>query len=93
MSYERYALYYAPETNSLLEQLGNSLLGIDPEAGRVLARPNLAGIAPDALAAMTRSASHYGFHGTLKPPFILKAGKSYDDLMKAVDQLARIARH
>ena len=88
MSYERYALYYAPETNSLLEQLGNSLLGIDPVAGTVLARPNLAGIAPDALAAMTRSASHYGFHGTLKPPFILKAGKSYDDLMKAVDQLA-----
>ena len=57
----RYALYFAPLAGSALARFGESWL----------ARPVLGGFDAARLLALTEAPRHYGFHGTLKPPFHL----------------------
>jgi hypothetical protein len=38
----------------------------------------------DRLQALTEAPRHYGFHGTLKPPFRIAAGCDVDDLCRAM---------
>lgn len=70
----RYALYYAPSTDSPLWQAGCTWLGRDPESGRSLTPPAIAGMPSVLQAALTESARRYGFHATLKAPFTLANG-------------------
>jgi 2'-5' RNA ligase len=57
--------------------------------GAALAQPDIPGIDPARLFAITRSPRHYGFHGTLKAPFALAAGMSPAALDEAADAFAR----
>jgi putative phosphonate metabolism protein len=75
----RYAIYYAPPPSSPLDTFGASWLGND-----VARRPPMPGFAADRLAEIVESARHYGFHATLKPPFILAPGSTADDLDRAL---------
>jgi putative phosphonate metabolism protein len=71
----RYAVYYAPTPGSPLDAFGAGWLGqadADP-----LAMP---GFAAPRLAEIVEPARHYGFHATLKPPFVLAPGRTIDDL-------------
>lgn len=85
--FERYAVYFAPKSDSLLGQFGNHWLGLNPETGRSLLRPVLPEISSDVIAKYTPSPSRYGFHGTLKPPFRLHGDYTIGDLDSALEEL------
>ncbi|WP_025053917.1 DUF1045 domain-containing protein, partial [Sulfitobacter noctilucicola] len=84
MSYSRYAIYYMPPAGNMAEA-GAAWLGWDAAQGREVAQPDVEGL-PDVTAAPRK----YGFHGTLKPPFVLRDGRTVDELQDAVSQLAAI---
>lgn len=86
----RYAIYFAPPREHPLWRIGCTLLGRDPESGEEIAQPPLAGIGQDRFAAITAEARRYGWHATLKPPFVLAAGTRRAMLEAA---LARFAAH
>lgn len=83
MSYARFAIYYVPPEGPLAD-FGATWLGWDVLEGRDVPQFDLPG-----LGDITMTPRKYGFHGTLKPPFRLKDGQSFEDLEKAVHALAR----
>lgn len=89
MSDARYAIYYAPEPESDLAAFGRAWLGRDPETGARVAQPAVPGRPPGWMEAITAEPRRYGFHGTLKPPFRLAAGRGVRDLLAAAESLAR----
>lgn len=88
MTDPRYALYYCPPEGSDLYRFGCRWLGRDALTGNPLEQPALADISPERLAEVTHDARHYGFHGTLKPPFRLHKQATEEQL---VGSLARFA--
>ncbi|MCG8492984.1 MAG: DUF1045 domain-containing protein [Sneathiellales bacterium] len=86
--FERYAIYYAPASESPLALFGNAWLGRDPANGLILPRPDLGGLALQHIKNYTRSPTRYGFHGTLKPPFALTPEKEVGELDQAITELA-----
>jgi putative phosphonate metabolism protein len=83
--FRRFAVYYLPE-DAGLAAFGASWLGWDVASGKDCPQPDVPG-----LAAMTETPRKYGFHGTLKPPFRLAAGKDRAALEAAVAKLAETA--
>ena len=67
----RYAVYFAPPPDTLLWQLGSRWLARDAQRDCALEQPR----PPTAPAAWVRQITatprRYGFHATLKPPFVL----------------------
>jgi putative phosphonate metabolism protein len=84
----RWAVYFAPDPGSDLARFGATWLGYDAATGAELAQPRLARIAPERLRAITAEPRRYGFHATLKPPFILAAPGDPAALDAAVARLA-----
>ena len=85
----RYAVYFAPDADSPLARFGAEWLGYDVATGAAMAQPVVAGITPDRLQAITAEPRRYGFHATLKPPFVLVDGAEADALDEAAAALAR----
>ncbi|RVU35163.1 DUF1045 domain-containing protein [Hwanghaeella grinnelliae] len=85
---ERYAIYFAPQAGSALAEFGANWLGWDAEVGQSVTRNPVPGIAAEELDRFTQAPRRYGFHGTLKPPFRLAEGTSFEDLQAAAVQLA-----
>jgi len=81
---ERYAIYFAPAAGSDLARFADRWLGRDAETGEVVPQPKLDGLDAERLRALTEAPRHYGFHGTLKPPFRLANGCDVDDLHRAM---------
>lgn len=65
MTFRRYAIYYAPRQGAFAD-LTAAWLGWDPVRGATVAHPDL----PLDVAAITQTPRKYGFHGTIKPPFV-----------------------
>lgn len=84
----RHAVFFAPAPGSALEGFGRSWLGRDAAIGRPVPQPEVAGIVPARLGAITASPRHYGFHATLKAPFVLAEGRTPGQLDAAVRALA-----
>ena len=84
----RYAIYYAPPEGSELERACSAVLGRCARTGQALRQPCLPGVEPARLAELTAAPRHYGFHGTLKPPFFLADGTTEAGLLDAVARLA-----
>lgn len=84
----RYALYLAPDPASALWRFGSAVIGYDAESGKEPPPPDLAGFDASRWRALTETPRRYGFHGTLKAPFRLKAGRDMGDLLCAVAALA-----
>lgn len=84
----RYAIYLAPPSAGALMRFANAWLGRDPDADVAVKRPQVAGLDPGRLAAITASPAHYGFHATLKAPFELMAGQSHADLHEEAARFA-----
>ena len=84
----RYAIYYAPRPDEPLAAFARAWLGRDPETDAECIRIEVAAIAPDRLLAVTADPTHYGFHGTLKPPFVLVDGSSEADFLSDVSRFA-----
>jgi len=86
--YQRYALYYAPSSQSALGRFGDTWLGRNAETGNDIARLAIDGLDGGEIVAATTSPVRYGFHGTLKPPFALKDGQTRSGLEVAINDLA-----
>jgi Protein of unknown function (DUF1045) len=83
--YRRYAVYAVPHAE--LAALGKSWLGWDLDAG--LPHPYLpvSGL-PRPLPDLTATATPYGLHATIKPPFRLADGMTEDQLGGTMAQFA-----
>lgn len=77
----RYAIYFAPDADTVLHRFGSVWLGRDAISGEELPQPALDGFDAAAQKELTATACGYGFHATLKPPFHLKAGTTIEDLL------------
>ena len=67
---------------------GRQWLGRDVDRGREVARLRVDGVTADDLAAATSDPRHYGFHGTMKPPFALAPSRTAEDLLEAAAAFA-----
>ena len=79
----RFAIYFAPPPGSLLHERGASWLGRDAHAASVSPVRN-SDLSDDLIA----DARRYGFHATLKPPFVLRNGCTEAALTVAIAHLA-----
>lgn len=86
-TYERYAIYWAPERGSRLAAFGAGLLGWDVETSSDAPRLRIDGL-PAPVEELTAAPRRYGFHGTLKPPFRLAEGRKRTGLERATATLA-----
>ncbi|MCP5419332.1 MAG: DUF1045 domain-containing protein [Gammaproteobacteria bacterium] len=84
----RFAVYYAPSPDSALWRFCSAWLGRDAVTGARLESPVRGDFDPVWLAAITASPRHYGFHGTLKPPFVLAEGKTPEALSDRLSDFA-----
>jgi putative phosphonate metabolism protein len=84
----RYAIYFAPEPGSPLARFGASWLGYDVAGGEKVPQPAVPTIDAEWLRAITAEPRRYGFHATLKPPFILAEGCMVEELEEATAALA-----
>ncbi|CAN5179399.1 DUF1045 domain-containing protein [soil metagenome] len=90
--YPRYAIYYAPSSRKPLARFGAALLGYDALSGNDVVFPKDAlAVAPD-WHDVTSDPRMYGFHGTLKAPFALAAGKTEAELSAACAAFAQQPR-
>ena len=85
----RYALYYAPDADSLLWQRASQWLGRDAVSGEDLLQPRFGELSDLDFAALTADPRHYGFHATLKAPFALAEGTNEAALIAAAAALAQ----
>ena len=81
---ERFALYYAPDTESPLWRLAVHWLGRDPAASAIES-PDLPGIDTGYRLRVSESARRYGFHATIKAPMVLAPCRERRDLAAALD--------
>jgi putative phosphonate metabolism protein len=84
----RYAIYYAPEPGSDLAAFGVRWTGSSDD-GKSVPAPDIPGISPSRFAELTVGPRRYGFHGTLKPPFVLNPGATPANLIAAAQIVAR----
>ena len=85
----RYALYAAPERDSVWWQRGCQWLGRDPETGLQTDLPVVAGVPITLQRQLTHNARRYGFHATLKAPFSLADGFDEADLLSMARAFAQ----
>ncbi|MEM8773616.1 MAG: DUF1045 domain-containing protein [Pseudomonadota bacterium] len=77
MQFQRYAIYFTPQTSALAD-FGAKWFGWDMANGIRLD--------PLATDEIIKTPQRYGFHATIKPPFRLAAGHSPQDLERALEQ-------
>jgi putative phosphonate metabolism protein len=88
LNFERYAVFYAPKQDSALADFGCSWLGWHAENKCAMDRPNIEGLSKNEIENITKTATRYGFHATLKPPFHLAEGKTVEQLDLAIQSMA-----
>ena len=71
----RYAIYFAPPPGSPLKQFADAWLGRDPDQDERVAQPVVHAIPSERLHEITAFPRHYGFHATMKAPFIPAPGR------------------
>ena len=84
----RYAIYLAPPSGSKLEEFATAWLGRDHVTGGMRPRLPVDGMTPERLAEITKSPRHYGFHATMKAPFVLAPGRTLSELEEAAQSFA-----
>lgn len=82
---KKYALYFAPQQESFLAQAAITWLGRDTNELN-LEQIAVAGVTKQRFFELTRAPYHYGFHGTLKPPFRLHQGLTEVELVEEIQQ-------
>eukprot|EP01037_Dinobryon_pediforme_P014087 gene14087-14206_t len=85
----RYAIYFAPDRHSPLWQLGCAAIGYDAATAQDVAFPDHPLFRNAVARHITEEPRKYGFHATLKAPFVLKDGYSEGDLLSAASAFAK----
>jgi putative phosphonate metabolism protein len=78
---KRYAIYYAPPAGDFADAAA-AWLGWDVARGCAVTQPD------PSLADITADPRKYGFHATIKAPFRLRGGFTFDELKDAFHALA-----
>lgn len=84
----RFAVYFAPPPGSGWWAAGSRWLGRDAASDTRLDQPGFDGLAPELHRQLTAEPARYGWHATLKAPFVLGEGVGLDDLRGALQALA-----
>jgi putative phosphonate metabolism protein len=84
----RYAIYYAPEVQSEWWAAGSQWLGRCAVTGHPLDQPVIEGLATGQLHALTQDPRRYGWHATLKAPFVLAPGEKLSSLIASLRRIA-----
>lgn len=84
----RFAVYFAPPPGSAWWEAGSRWLGRCAATNDVLAQPTIDGIAPEQQRQLTADPRRYGWHATLKAPFVLSEGVGLGDLREALRAIA-----
>lgn len=84
----RYAIYFTPPHDDPLTRAAARWLGRDPFTGKPVAAPPVPGLSAEELAYHTASARRYGFHATLKAPFVLASDETGHSLLAAFESFA-----
>jgi len=84
----RYAIYFSQKQECDLFRLGSQWLGRNAIVGENLDPALSNGLSREEWRTATDSPRRYGFHATLKPPFRLVQGTTYDELRSAVHNFA-----
>lgn len=84
----RFAIYFAPPPGSVWWEAGSRWLGRDAASDTALEQPDFDGLAPEQHRQLTAEPARYGWHATLKAPFVLSDGAALDDLRGALKALA-----
>jgi putative phosphonate metabolism protein len=84
----RYAVYYAPDPASELWRKGSAWLGRDADTGMPRDQKVPKGFSAETFAKMTAAPRRYGFHGTLKAPFVLADGATEEHLLNSAARFA-----
>jgi putative phosphonate metabolism protein len=84
----RYAVYYAPSSESSLHAFGCAWLGRDPVTGAPAEPLPIAGFSAEQRARITALPHRYGFHATLKAPFALGSGRTPEELERVFTTFA-----
>ncbi|MBW8316940.1 MAG: DUF1045 domain-containing protein [Thiobacillus sp.] len=84
----RFAVYFAPATDSAWWTAGSRWLGRCAATNDALPQPPIDGIAPELQRQLTADPRRYGWHATLKAPFSLDEGVGLDGLRSALQTLA-----
>lgn len=85
----RYAIYFAPPAQSPLWRFGSAVLGYDAETGEAPPLPELKRFDAARWREITSEPRRYGFHGTLKAPFRLAAGRTETELRAVCARFAK----
>lgn len=89
MTDERFAIYFAFDTDHPIWAKASSWLGRDVATGQAVERPSGLAIDADRLADLTAKAASYGFHGTLVAPFELNVDTDVPSLSDALQAFAQ----
>lgn len=84
----RYAIYYTPPIYDGLSVAAASWLGRNVYSGEAPEAPSVAGFSRQELAFHTAVPRRYGFHGTIKAPFLLHSETSEAALLKTLMHFA-----
>jgi putative phosphonate metabolism protein len=88
----RFAIYHVPTADAALYRFGAALLGYDAFEARDLDHPRQALNAFADWHELTSDPRKYGFHATLKAPFLLKDGQTEAGLCGAFDSFVQMRR-
>lgn len=80
----RCAIYFAPRAGSPWWTAGSQWLGRCAVTGELFAQPDVDAVSPELLGQLTAEPRRYGWHATLKAPFVLAPGVTLDDVRVAL---------
>ncbi|MEH6836184.1 MULTISPECIES: DUF1045 domain-containing protein [Falsihalocynthiibacter] len=86
MLFNRYSIFMTPEAGMFADS-GAAWLGWDLEKGCAVPHPKAS---ETALRIATQAPRKYGFHGTIKPPFHLAKGTTYESLLSQTKALCAV---
>lgn len=86
-THARFAVYYAPSSESSWWRAGSAWLGRDAQSGERCVSPQPEGLTRP-LADLTEAPRRYGWHGTLVAPFCLAEGVTQQDVLEATRRWA-----
>lgn len=84
----RYAIYFTPAREDPLMVAGSTWLGRDAFGGEATAAPRIVSMTPEEVSHVTAAPRRYGFHATLKAPFVLAPGREERELLNSLAYFA-----
>ena len=88
----RYAVYFAPNVEQQWWAHASQWLGRCAVSQQMNAQPLIAGVSAKRFAEFTEHPRRYGFHATMKAPFVLTSQYQPNDLVERVNLLCRAVK-